>query len=256
MTFGFRDCGLPWGDARPYPPFPHAYRGVEDAVVAFEAPADGVAAFLPRGVEPDADPCPAQAKFRWTPLSAHGPYHEAYVSATVRWRETRFRFLLLAFTDNESPLVAGREIWGTPKKLGRMARSREGPGGGFADMLAMTLDRPAGLRLMTMGVTLDRPLPEPAAPPLPTLLLKVVPDAANERPALAQLIRIDGQAALHRSADGAPFLFAGRAALSFDATSEADPLYRLRPLRLTGATFARLDFSHGPGRVIHDYLAE
>ncbi len=256
MTFGFDDCGLPWGAARPYPPFPHAYRGVEDALVAFEVPAAAVAPFLPRGVEPDADPCPAEAKVRWTPLSAHGPYHEAYVSATVRWRGDRFRFLLLAWTDNESPLIAGREIWGTPKKLGRMARSWEGLGGGFADMLTMTLERPAGLRLMTMGVTLDRPVPAPSGAALPTLLLKVVPDAANERPALAQLIRIDGHATLHRSADGAPFLFAGRPALSFDAASEADPLYRLRPARLTGATFARLDFSHGPGQVIHDYLAE
>jgi acetoacetate decarboxylase len=256
MSFAFADCGLPWGEARPYPPLPHVYRGVEDAVVAFEAPAEGVAAFLPRGVEPDADPCPAQAKFRWTPLSAHGPYHEAYVSATVRWKGERFRFLLLAYTDNESPLIAGREIWGTPKKLARMARSWEGLGGGFADMLTMTLDRPAGLRLMTMGVTLDRLLPEPTAPPLPTLLLKVLPDAANERPIVAQLVRIDGHATLHRSADGAPMLFAGRPALSFDGMSAADPLHRLRPSRLLGASFARLDFSHGPGQVIHDYLTE
>jgi hypothetical protein len=34
MAFGFSDAGLPWTEARLYPPFPHAYRGVEDLVVA------------------------------------------------------------------------------------------------------------------------------------------------------------------------------------------------------------------------------
>jgi acetoacetate decarboxylase len=256
MSFGFADAGLPWGDARPYPPFPHPYRGVEDMVVTFEADAAGVAAYLPRGVEPVSDPCPAQAKVRWTPFSVHGPYHEAYVSATVIWGGTRWRFLLLAYTDNEAPLTAGREIWGTPKKLGRIARSWAGLGGGYADHMVATLERPAGMRLMTAGLSIDRALPLPEAAPLPTLLLKLVPDAANTAPALAQLVRIDGHADLHRAADGSPFLFAGRASLAFDAMSGIDPLHLLRPVRVLGGSFARVDFAHGPGTVVHDYLRE
>ncbi|MFN6977872.1 MAG: hypothetical protein ACK4OP_07095, partial [Gemmobacter sp.] len=70
------------------------------------------------------------------------------------------------------------------------------------------------------------------------------------------LIRIDGHASLHRDTDGTPMLFAGRATLAFDACSQSDPLHRLRPVALHGATFARLDFSHGPGAMIHDYLTE
>ncbi|MCC5999307.1 MAG: acetoacetate decarboxylase family protein [Pararhodobacter sp.] len=256
MAFGFQDAGLPWGEARPYPPFPHPYRGAEDLVVGFTAPAQAVRPFLPRGVEPAGDPVVCQAKFRWVPLSVHGPYHEAYVSATVRFEGQEYRFLLLAYTDNESPLIAGREIWGTPKKLARMKHGWRSADGLFSDHLVATLERPRGMRLMTLGLVMDRQTEPPTTPPLPTLLLKILPDAANERPALAQLIRLEGHATPHRAADGSAMIFTGRPSLSFDAMSTADPLHLLRPTALTGGSFARLDFSHGPGVVIHDYLAE
>lgn len=257
MSFTFSDAGLPWNEARPYPPFPHPYRGVEDTVVTFAASADAVRRFLPRDVVPDADDAGhvrCQAKYRWVPLSIHGPYRESYVSATVLFGGTRYRFLLLAYTDNESPLIAGREIWGTPKKLARMDHGWRNANGNFGEHMVATLDRPDGMRLMTLGLVMDRLLDPPDAPPLPTLLLKLVPDAANSRPALAQLVRLDGHADLHRAADGSAMLFGGRPSLAFDAMSAADPLHLLRPVELFGGTFARLDFAHGPGEVIHDFL--
>lgn len=255
MSFTFEDAGLPWTTARAYPAFPHAYRNVQDLVVGFEAPADAVRPFLPREVEPDGEIVPCQAKFRWTPFSIHGPYHEAYVSATVRFRGTRYRFLLLAYTDNDSPLVAGREIWGTPKKLARMTRSWANVGDGFCEHMVGTLERPAPMRLMTVGMVIDRAIEPPKAAPLPTLLLKLVPNAAGDAPALAQLVALQGHADFVRAADGSAMIFEGRPSLSFDAMSTADPLYLLRPLRLTSGHFMTVDFAHGPAEVIHDYLA-
>lgn len=255
MTFGFADAGLPWTDARLYPPFPHVYRGVEDLVVSFEADPAAVAHFLPRDVTPDGDPVPCQAKFRWTPFSVHGPYHEAYVSATVRFAGERYRFLLLAYTDNDSPLVAGRELWGTPKKLGSMTRNWGTPNGPFTEMMVGTLDRPRGIRLMTVGMTIDEAIEPPATKPLPTLLVRILPDVTGTQPEVAQLIRIDGGADFNRSADGRAMLFTGRGSLAFGAASSVDPLHMLGPRRITGASFAKVDFEHGPGIVVHDYLA-
>lgn len=256
MAFSFDDAGLPWTEARVYPLFPHAYRNVEDLVVGFEAPASAVQPFLPRDVAPDGEIVACQAKFRWTPFSVHGPYHESYVSATVRFRGERFRFLLLAYTDNDSPLIGGREIWGTPKKLGRMARNWGNLDGGFSEHLVGTLERPAQMRLMTIGMVVDRALAEPTTPSLPTLLLKLVPSADGSRPEVAQLVSLHGGARFVKAADGSPMYFRGRGSLSFDAMSTVDPLYLLRPMRITGATFAKVDFEHGPGTVIHDYLRD
>lgn len=256
MTFGFEDAGLPWTEARAYPLFPHAYRNVEDLVVGFETSADAVRPFLPRDVEPDGDIVSCQAKFRWTPFSVHGPYHEAYVSATVRFRGERYRFLLLAYTDNDSPLIAGREIWGTPKKLGRMTRNWANVDGGFCEHMVGTLERPHAMRLMTIGLVCDRVLEPPQAKPLPTLLLKLVPNADGSAPEIAQLVVLQGSAHFVKAADGSAMLFEGRPSLSFDAMSTADPLHLLRPLRLTGGTFMKVDFEHGPASVVHDYLDE
>jgi acetoacetate decarboxylase len=256
MSFGFKDAGLPWTTARAYPMFPHAYRNVEDLVVGFEAPADAVRPFLPREVEPEGEIVACQAKFRWTPFSVHGPYHEAYVSATVRFRDQRYRFLLLAYTDNDSPLVAGREIWGTPKKLARMTRSWANLDSGYCEHMVGTLDRPQAMRLMTIGLVCDQQLEPPATKPLPTLLLKLVPTADGSAPALAQLVALQGHAQYVKSADGSAMLFQGRPSLSFDAMSSVDPLYLLRPLRLTGGLYMKVDFEHGPATVVHDYLAE
>lgn len=255
MSFGFSDAGLPWTEARPYPMFPHAYRNVEDLVVGFEAPADAVRPFLPRDVTPDGEVVACQAKFRWTPFSVHGPYHEAYVSATVRFAGGRYRFLLLAYTDNDSPLIAGREIWGTPKKLGRMTRNWASQDGGFCEHMVGTLDRPQPMRLMTIGLVCDRQIEPPATRPLPTLLLKLVPRADGTAPALAQLVVLHGGAQYVRAADGSAMLFQGRPSLSFDAMSAVDPFYLLRPTRLTSGLFMKVDFEHGPAEVIHDYLA-
>jgi acetoacetate decarboxylase len=256
MAFGFEDAGLPWTQARLYPPLPHAYRGVEDLVVDFEVQSDAVQPFLPRDVEPDGEIVRCQAKFRWTPFSIHGPYHEAYVSATVRFRGERYRFLLLAYTDNDSPLAAGRELWGTPKKLARMTRSWSNLDGGFSEHLVATLERPQAMRLMTVGLVCDRAMAPADKPALATLLLKLVPRADGSGPEIAQLIRLHGRVEFVKAADGSALLFEGRPSLSFDAMSTVDPLYRLRPLRLTGGSFARVDFQHGPGEVIHDYLRE
>jgi acetoacetate decarboxylase len=256
MGLQFEDAGLPWTQARLYPPFPHAYRNVEDLVVGFEVRCEDVRPFLPRSVEPDGDIVACEAKFRWTPFSVHGPYHEAYVSARVRYGAERYRFLLLAYTDNDSPLVAGRELWGAPKKLAHMTRSWANHDGGFAEHLVGSLDRPRLMRLMTIGLVCDRLMEPPKGPALPTLLLKLVPHPDGKAPQIAQLVRLHGSVQFVKASDGTPFLFEGRPSLSFDAASMVDPIYRLRPLRLTGGTFARLDFEHGPGEIIHDYLQE
>lgn len=248
------DLGMPWGAARPYPPPPHAYRDVEDLVVAFEADAAAVAPLLPPLVEPAADPVPCQAKFRRVGFSVHGPYREAYVAVTVTFGGARYRFVALIWTDSEIPLVAGREIWGYPKKLAAMRASWEG-GGWTGEQLLGTVERPEGQRLMTVAMAPDRVEEPPEGHGLPALSLKVIPDATGAAPALARLIRLDGQGAVHRGPDGAAFRFAGRGALSFEAMSEVDPVWRFRPVRLTGASFTRLDLQHGPGVEVHDYLA-
>ncbi len=65
---------------------------------------------------------------RWIPFSTFGPYHEAYVMIRARFEDTMFLYQPFIFTDNEIPLVAGRELWGFAKKLAVMERTSGGAG--------------------------------------------------------------------------------------------------------------------------------
>ena len=60
------------------------------------------------------------------------------------------------FTDNEIPLVAGREIWGYAKKLAVMERSSGGAGTPFGEQMLFTVERPRGQRIMTMAIVVRR----------------------------------------------------------------------------------------------------
>ena len=76
-----------------------------------------------------------------------------------------------------------------------------------------------------------------------------------ERPSVAELVRLDVDAHLRKSADGSPELYAGRADLKLEG-SAADPWHLLAPKRILGGFYAVLDFDLNFGKVIHDYLRD
>ena len=106
----FESFSLPIGPGRAYGPPPYLYRGVEDAFVAYETSQEGVAELLPPGVTAADDPPVCIAWARWVPFSSFGPYHEAYVMIRASLRDETYLYQPFIFTDNEIPLVAGREL--------------------------------------------------------------------------------------------------------------------------------------------------
>src|SRR6266850_4182702 len=140
----FESFSLPIGPGRAYGPPPYLYRGVEDAFVAYETSAEGVGELLPPGVTAADDPPVCIAWARWVPFSSFGPYHEAYVMIRASFRSETYLYQPFIFTDNEIPLVAGREIWGYAKKLAVMERTWGGAGSPLGEQLAFTVERPRG----------------------------------------------------------------------------------------------------------------
>lgn len=248
---------MPLGGGEIYRRPPHHYRGVEDLQVHYEADAQGVLPLLPPGVEPIDDPVPCLVKARWAPFSFHGPYHEAYIAVTVRFRGGTYRYIPLIVTDSDAPLVAGREIWGYPKKLASIWHSWSGEDMSSGEQFAAAVERPKGVPLMRCSMTCDRVADKSELERLPALSLRLFPDPeGGERPSVAQLVRLDGAGRIHEAADGSAFLFAGRAALEMRAASAADPWHRFAPRKIHGAYFCRADIRHDPGTIVHDYLTE
>jgi acetoacetate decarboxylase len=246
---------LPIGPGGAYPPPPYAYRGVEDIFIAYEADPDGVEALLPPGVTAaDATPtCIAWG--RWVPFSTFGPYHEAYIMIRAQFGGETFLYQPFIFTDNEIPLVAGREIWGYAKKLAVMERHSGGAGTPFGEQMLFTVERPRGQRLMTLSIACDAPFDPAELEDLPVLSTRLIPNAEPGPPSVSQLVRLDVEAPLHRSADGTPKLWTGRASVSMDARSSVDPWHLLAPTRMLQGWFGVFDFDLDYGKVVHDYLA-
>ena len=248
---------MPIAGCEVYPRPPHHYRGVEDLVIYYSTDAEAVLPMLPPGVEPAEDPVPCQVKARWAPFSFHGPYHEAYIAVTVCFQGKRYRFIPLIVTDSDAPLIAGREIWGYPKKLASIWHSWSGPEMSSGQQFAATVERPRCMPLMRCSMTCDRPAEKGETESLPALSLRLFPDPeGGERPSVAELIRLDGAGQVHQATDGSPFHFAGRGALEMGAASAADPWHRFAPKEIHGATFSHADIRHDPGTIIHNYLTD
>ena len=247
----------PIGPGGAYAPPPYTYRGVEDIFIAYEADPAGVDALLPPGLEP-ADEVPVCIAWgRWVPFSSFGPYHEAYVMIRATFDGQTYLYQPFIFTDNEIPLVAGREIWGFAKKLAVMGRTSGGAGTPFGEQMLFTVERPRGQRIMTMAIACDA-LADPAElEDVPVLSTRVIPNAeAGKPPSIAQLVRLDVTAPLHASADGTPKLWTGRASVTMDARSPVDPWHLLAPVRMLQGWFGIYDFDLYHGSVIHDYLED
>ena len=125
------------------------------------------------------------------------------------------------------------------------------------EQMLFTVERPRGQRIMTMSIACER-LADPAElENLPVLSTRVIPNAEEGRPpSIAELVRLDVAASLHRSADGTPELYTGRASLTMDARSPVDPWHLLAPTRIVQGWYGVFDFDLVHGTVVHDYLQD
>ena len=240
-----------------YPPPPYEFRGARQTWVVYEADPTPIAPLLPDGVRIDGDPAVCAAWACHYPVSSFGPYLEAYVVVRVEVAGERFWYQPVIVTDAEAPMAAGREVWGYGKKLAHLTWSERGAGGPGTEQLVMTVERPRGVRLMTLSMLPERLIDGPdlsaleTAEPLPTLSHRVLPASeAGGPPLVDELIAVDVRPRSHRGADGRLELWRGRGAVELGSGSAADPWHVFRPTRVLDAFSACTDFVLPQGRVV------
>ncbi|GAB3026804.1 hypothetical protein GCM10011376_13530 [Nocardioides flavus (ex Wang et al. 2016)] len=239
-----------------YPPPPYEFRRARQTWVVYEADPSLFIDLLPSGVRPDSDPAVCAAWACHYPESSFGPYLEAYLVVRVQVGEERFWYQPVIVTDSETPLAAGREVWGYGKKLAHLTWSDPGHGGPGTEQLAMTVERPRRLRLMTLTMRPERLVePDelralPTAEMLPTLSHRLVPSVeAGQPPTADDLIAVDVRPRAHRGADGRPEIWRGAGAVELHSTA-ADPWGAFRALRVLDAFSVTSDFALPHGRVV------
>ena len=172
-----------------------------------------------------------------------GPYHEAIISVPADFKGQLGNYMVYLYLDRDTPIAAGREIWGFPKKMGRFSITRE------EEVESRAVER-GGVEILRVSMQLTKPLTAEAVAGLgaPIYNLKVVPSVTKgDRPAVSQLTATTLEnVVVHNVVEG-------NVTVSF-GNSPADPLYLLEPVEIIQGLYCELDFDLTYGEVIYDYL--
>jgi len=224
-------------DAPAYQPPPYYYRNAQAISVKFETDRSAALEALPEPLEL-IEPASANLSFYWYPFTTFGPYHEVILRLYARCDGQPLTYVQQIFVDSEPPMLAGREVWGFPKKLARIGFDRD------RDMIVGSLERPAGVKLATALMRPERPA-APLGSNGPTTGLRIIPsaDPSDPRPALAELVAADSQHEVRAA-------WEGPASLCFPETSVFDPVNRFPVRRIVKAIYMEYDILLPAGRVI------
>ena len=102
-----------------YPTPPFEYREVSQLLVAFKTDAATMKKLVPSPVTPNKDNLMFVSVADFL-CSGFGRYLEAHVFTTGTFKRRPVNFSIYLILDNDVAIGAGREIWGFPKKFGRL----------------------------------------------------------------------------------------------------------------------------------------
>lgn len=224
-------------DSPAYQAPPYHYRNAQAIAVKFETDLDAALEALPAPLQL-IEPATANLSFYWYPFTTFGPYHEVILRLYAQHEGKPLTYVQQIFVDTEPPMLAGREIWGFPKKLATIGLTRD------RDMILGTLERPAGVRLASVIVRPERSISNlPSSGP--TTGLRVIPaaDVGATRPAVAELVAADTEHTIREA-------WEGTGSISFPDRSALDPVDRFPVKRILKATYMEYDIMLPVGRVI------
>ena len=232
------------GEAVQKPPF--YYRNMEMMFITYETDPEAALDWLPEALELD-EPALATVIVAYYGRSTFGPYNEAMLSIRARLDGRVVSYYPALFTDNEAPLIGGREIWGFAKKLARVEIKHE------SEVMMGIVERPVGNRLLTATMRNVTPVAVEDFALTPSVSLKMIPCATDSsKPALAQLIGSELGLVPHMGSNGVPDLWTGPGSVHYDTPSEIDPWYRLPVRKVVGCYSGVFDAMLGHGTILRE----
>jgi len=194
-----------------------------------------------------------------------GPCSEGGVYIAAKYKDITADYCPFMFMDSDVGVYGGREIYGYPKEMGNISLTFGGlplqhgfsssphslPGG--KELMTGVVNR-CGVDLYKINVALvekgklDDSEIVPGVPRLPAkhIVLKMIPNV-DGKPLIRQLnlVPLEQGNVLEE--------WRGPATISFEE-SPADPIYKLRPVKILGGVYQHVEIWLGTGKVIHDYL--
>jgi acetoacetate decarboxylase len=100
-----------------YPKGPYRFINREYMIIAYESDPDAIRQAVPEPLAPDGSNQVLYEFIRMPDSTGFGDYTETGVVIPCRYAGEALNFVAQMYLDCEPPIVAGREIWGFPKKL-------------------------------------------------------------------------------------------------------------------------------------------
>ena len=222
------------------PPF--EYREAKQLTVEFQTDPRVLRELVPPPLTPneDAKIFVSSADFL---CSGFGRYLEAHIFTHATFEGRLVNFSIYLVLDNDVAIGAGREIWGFPKKLGRLTLDMKD------DVVSTSVERggrtliDAAVHLAELGTAEDLGgTPEYIAHRfIPNVSLSAPPDIDQlTSTTITNVVTHD--------------VYKGGATLAF-GSSPADRLEVIPINEVTGGFYFEYQFTLGDGEVVHDYLA-
>ncbi|MBN2419430.1 MAG: acetoacetate decarboxylase family protein [Deltaproteobacteria bacterium] len=244
----------------PYPPLPHHFSDVYTIQVLCKAPKGAIKKALPPHMEPVGDGDTFVLLMAWTQDVEEGGYnvHEIAINAPCKWKNQVGNTTLIEYIDSDMGLIAGREVYGWPKKMAVITWSRTKTGW---TIVANKMKDQGSIPLMKIDYTINKDTPEVKWPDMgPVLLLRRIPPASAETLSINQMICLGcnapGTSVGPLEAPAGPKDSKGTATVRF-FDGPHDPLTFLGPIRVLDAKMTILEgkmpFGLGLGEVLEQW---
>jgi acetoacetate decarboxylase len=170
----------------PYPPLPHNFGNTRGIQILCQAPKGAIKRALPRPLEQNGDDDRFVLLMGWSPNCEGYNVHEIAINAFVKWKDRVGNTTLIEYIDSDMGLIAGREVWGWPKKMSEIVWT-ETPTGWTVNCYKQK-DQ-GSIPLIKVEYTISNSTPAVEWPAMgPTYLVKRIPNASPSIPPLTQLV--------------------------------------------------------------------
>ena len=222
------------------PPF--EYRESKQMTVAFQTDPRVLRDLVPEPLVPNEDATMFLSSSEFL-SSGFGRYFEAHLNTHATFEGRLVNFSVYLVLDSDVAIGAGREIWGFPKKLGRLTLDMKD------DVVSTTVER-GGCTIIEAAVHLAEFGSEEDLGGTPEWIAhRFIPNVSNSAPP-----DIDQLTSTTLTNVVTHDVYKGAATLAF-GSSPADRLEVIPINEVTGGFYFEYQFTLGDGEVVHDYLA-
>lgn len=170
----------------PYPPLPHHFNNNHGIQILCRAPKGAIKRALPLPLEQNGNDDLFVLQMGWSPDCEGFNVHEIQINVPVKWKDRVGATTLIEYIDSDMGLIAGREIWGWPKKMSEITWTQTATG--WAIDCRKQKDQ-GSLLLMRVEYTVSNSAPAAEWPVMmPTYLVKRIPNASPSVPPLTELV--------------------------------------------------------------------